>query len=74
MRFPNSREASRSSVVAKNKALGLTLHTDFGSQYTSEFFGERFKKYEMMPLFSRKGCPYANERIESFHATLKKKK
>lgn len=28
----------------------------------------------MIPSFSRKGCPYDNACIESFHATLKKKK
>ena len=26
----------------------------------------------MIPSFSRKGCPYDNACIESFHATLKK--
>lgn len=28
----------------------------------------------MIPSFSRKGCPYDNACVESFHASLKKKK
>ena len=65
-------EALDNAVAAQNPAPGLIVHTDLGSQYTSEVFGERLKKYEMIPSFSRKGCPYDNACIESFHATLKK--
>ncbi|MEY9975058.1 putative transposase [Lysinibacillus sp. RC46] len=65
-------EALDNAVAAQNPAPGLIIHTDLGSQYTSEAFGERLQKYEMIPSFSRKGCPYDNACIESFHATLKK--
>jgi putative transposase len=51
---------------------GLILHTDLGSQYTSEEFGRALKEHEIIPSFSRKGCPYDNACIESFHAILKK--
>ncbi|RCO06787.1 IS3 family transposase, partial [Bacilli bacterium] len=50
----------------------LIVHTDLGTQYTSEAFQKLLKKHEMVPSFSRKGCPYDNACIESFHAILKK--
>ena len=65
-------EALDHAVQAQNPAPGLIIHTDLGTQYTSEAFQEKLKKHEMIPSFSRKGCPYDNACIESFHATLKK--
>lgn len=53
---------------------GLILHTDLGSQYTSEDFEVALKEAKIQQSFSRKGCPYDNACVESFHATLKKKK
>ncbi|MGN4124212.1 hypothetical protein ACMGD3_04185 [Lysinibacillus sphaericus] len=60
-------EAIVNAVAVQNLAPGLIVHTDLGSQYTSEVFGERLKKDEMIPSFRRKGCPYDNACIESFH-------
>ena len=54
------------------RILILRGKTDLGAQYTSEAFREQLKKYEIIASFSRKGCPYDNACIESFHATLKK--
>lgn len=51
---------------------GLILHTDLGSQYTSEDFEKVVKAAKIEHSFSRKSCPYDNACIESFHATLKK--
>ncbi|MBB2483580.1 IS3 family transposase [Bacillus sp. APMAM] len=51
---------------------GLILHTDLGSQYTSDDFKKLVKSLNMKQSFSRKGCPYDNACIESFHAILKK--
>jgi len=65
-------EALENAVQAQQPGPGLIVHTDLGTQYTSDAFQERLKKYEMIPSFSRKGCPYDNACIESFHATLKK--
>lgn len=65
-------EAMENAVQAQNPGPGVIVHTDLGTQYTSEAFQEQLKKYEMIPSFSRKGCPYDNACIESFHATLKK--
>ncbi|WP_427136950.1 IS3 family transposase [Psychrobacillus psychrodurans] len=64
--------ALKSAVDSQNPSPGLIIHTDLGTQYTSEAFQEQLKKYEMIASFSRKGCPYDNACIESFHATLKK--
>lgn len=51
---------------------GLILHTDLGSQYTSQEFMTDVQSKGMKQSFSRKGCPYDNACIESFHAILKK--
>jgi len=65
-------EALDNAVQAQKPNPGLIVHTDLGTQYTSEAFQERLKNYEIIPSFSRKGCPYDNACMESFHATLKK--
>ena len=51
---------------------GLVIHSDQGSQYTTQRYSQELKKYRIKQSFSRKGCPYDNAVIESFHATLKK--
>ncbi|MTO25117.1 DDE-type integrase/transposase/recombinase [Turicibacter sanguinis] len=50
----------------------MILHTDLGSQYTSQEFKDLTLDFNIIQSFSRKGCPYDNACIESFHATLKK--
>ncbi|WP_425431906.1 IS3 family transposase [Gracilibacillus ureilyticus] len=65
-------EALENAVQAQKPEPGLIIHTDLGTQYTSEAFQEQLKNHEMIASFSRKGCPYDNACIESFHATLKK--
>ena len=51
---------------------GIILHSDLGSQYTSEEFEDCLKKLGIRHAFSRKGNPYDNACIESFHSVLKK--
>jgi putative transposase len=51
---------------------GVILHSDLGSQYTSEDFAKMIAEFEIKHSFSKKGCPYDNACIESFHAILKK--
>jgi putative transposase len=65
-------KALDNAISVQKPAPGLILHTDLGSQYTSEDFSEAVKKLEMISSFSRKGCPYDNACIEAFHAILKK--
>ena len=50
----------------------VILHTDLGSQYTSQEFKHLTSELNMVQSFSRKGCPYDNACIQSFHTTLKK--
>lgn len=51
---------------------GIILHTDLGTQYTSQKFQELISKKGIIHSFSRKGNPYDNACIESFHSILKK--
>ena len=55
----------------KNKK-GIILHSDLGSQYTSDEFENYLKSQGILHSFSRKGNPYDNACIESFHSILKK--
>lgn len=65
-------QALHNAVSAQNPETNLIIHTDLGTQYTSEAFENAVKSYGMKQSFSRKGCPYDNACIESFHAILKK--
>lgn len=51
---------------------GIILHSDLGVQYTSQLFESYIKSKGILHSFSRKGNPYDNACIESFHAVLKK--
>ena len=51
---------------------GVIVHSDMGSQYTSKLFVNRIKSMELIQSFSKKGCPYDNAVIESFHGILKR--
>ena len=53
---------------------GAILHSDRGSQYTSEAFREELKKNGMIQSLSGTGHCFDNARMESFFATLKKEK
>jgi len=52
----------------------LILHSDLGSQYTSQAYEEALKDAGILHSFSRKGCPYDNAGMESFHASIKKER
>ena len=54
----------------KNKQ--IIFHTDLGSQYTSNDLKELCKEFNIIQSFSKKGCPYDNACIESFHSSIKK--
>ena len=53
---------------------GAILHSDRGSQYTSEDFRETLGTYEIQQSLSGVGHCFDNARMESFFATLKKEK
>ncbi|MDZ4406742.1 hypothetical protein ORM92_23135 [Bacillus cereus] len=56
----------------KHPKLGLIIHTDPGSQYTSSTFQATLKKYGAIPSFSRKENPYVNTLMEPFYKTIKR--
>ena len=60
--------------AVKNRTItgDLIIHTDLGSQYTSDDYNQRLTELHIRHLYSRKGCPYDNVPMESFHASLKK--
>ncbi|MGM7683796.1 IS3 family transposase [Cytobacillus sp. Hm23] len=65
-------KALEHAITTQDPGEGLILHTDLGSQYTSEEFTTYAQSNHMTLSFSKKGCPYDNACIESFHAILKK--
>lgn len=51
--------------------VGLALHSDQGSQYTSQAYFDLAKEYHFSPSMSSPGCPYDNAAMENFFGTLK---
>lgn len=51
---------------------GLVVHTDRGSQYTSQRFQALLLRYGCRQSMRRKGNPYDNAVMESFYRTLKR--
>ena len=64
--------ALENAYVTQKPKEGVIFHSDLGSQYTSDAYAEKIQSYKMIHSFSRKGSPYDNACIESFHAILKK--
>jgi transposase InsO family protein len=50
----------------------MILHTDLDSQYTALEIEKWIDTNKIKHSYSRKGTPYDNAGIESFHASLKK--
>lgn len=51
---------------------GLILHTDLGTQYRSFEFEKKLKESQIRHSYSKRGYPYDNAVLESFHASFKK--
>ena len=51
---------------------GSIIHTDRGSQYTSKTYRKKLSELGIRDSYSRRGNPYDNACIESFHSVLKK--
>ena len=58
--------------IQKPDCKSLILHSDLGSQYTSSKVEEYLKSKYIRHSYSKKGYPYDNAPMESFHASLKK--
>lgn len=67
-----AKKAVENACLNVKDTRGIILHSDLGVQYTSQLFENYIKQKEMIHSFSRKGNPYDNACIESFHAALKK--
>lgn len=65
-------EAVKNACLNVKSTKGIILHSDLGSQYTSQLFENYIDEKEIIHSFSRKGNPYDNACIESFHSILKK--
>lgn len=65
-------EAVRNAALNVTDTKGIILHSDLGGQYTSHTFQNYAKSLGLIQSFSRKGNPYDNACIESFHSILKK--
>lgn len=65
-------DAVKNACLNVKKTEGIILHSDLGSQYTSQVFEAYLHSKGMIHSFSRKGNPYNNACIESFHSVLKK--
>ena len=65
-------QAIKNACLNVKDTKGIILHSDLGSQYTSQMFEDYLSKRGLVHSFSRKGNPYDNACIESFHSVLKK--
>ena len=75
MRSNMKRDLCIDTVEAAKKRYpikGAILHSDRGSQYTSQDFKDTLKKSKMTQSLSGVASCYDNARMESFFATLKK--
>ncbi len=65
-------KALKNAYVSQKPKDEIILYIDLESQYTSQEFKDLTLDLTIIQSFSRKGCPYDNACIESFHTTLKK--
>jgi putative transposase len=65
-------QALNMAIIQRQPGKELLHHSDRGSQYCSHDYIDILKGKEMNISMSKKGDPYDNACIESFHATLKK--
>ena len=72
MRKELSIQALKRAITTRQPSEGLLHHSDRGSQYSSQDYIDILNENEMAVSMSRKGDPYDNACIESFHATIKK--
>jgi len=72
MRKEMAIKALKMAITNRQPGGGLIHHSDRGSQYCSNDYIKELKDKKMNISMSRKGNPYDNACIESFHATIKK--
>ena len=65
-------KALRNAALNVRHTEGIIIQSDLGSLYTIELFKSALAELKIRHSYSRKGCPYGNACIESFHSVLKK--
>lgn len=76
--FKVSRQMDAKLVVKTlNQALEnfkkpVFIHSDMGSQYTSNEVETLLERHQIVHSYSKQGYPYDNSQIESFHSLLKR--
>lgn len=65
-------QALNMAITQRQPGKELIHHSDRGSQYCSHDYIDILKEKEMNISMSKKGDPFDNACIESFHATIKK--
>lgn len=61
----------KKALAQENYPKGVILHSDQGSQYTSNAFTEFCADNSIVQSMSKAGCPYDNAPMERFYNTLK---
>ncbi|MDW0118832.1 IS3 family transposase [Sporosarcina thermotolerans] len=64
--------ALKKALILRQPPDGFLHHSDRGSQYCSNEYIQLLEERNVQISMSRKGDPYDNACIESFHATIKK--
>lgn len=64
--------ALNNALFTRGKVDHLIIHSDLGSQYTSNDFEQMLKDYCIPHSYSAKGYPYDNSPMESFNSLIKK--
>ena len=59
------------AIKSQDYPEAVILHSDQGSQYTSHEYENLVNLYGMTHSFCRKGYPYHNANLESWHSHLK---
>jgi putative transposase len=67
-------QALEEAYRTRNPENGIIIHSDAGSQYTSDLYKKTMGKLRAIQSMSDVGKCYDNARMESFFATLKKEK
>lgn len=67
-------KAVKDAFAVRNVKSSVIIHSDAGSQYTSEDYKMTLGQYRVIQSMSDVGKCYDNARMESFFATLKKEK
>ena len=60
------------AIQLRGASKGLLLHSDQGSQYTSQEYNQLLERHKIKHSYSRKGYPYHNASLESWHGHLKR--